>query len=293
MARVVSREHTRRTYDAAHPAVLRVEQGEEFVLEAPSVLRDGSDWLPTAYGDLVIPVTGPIAVEGARAGDTVRFDVVDIEIDDRGAMVTLPGFGAFPDLGVTGRIVEIRDGFARFTDDVQVPVVPMLGKIGMAVPGEAPPSSTVGDFGGNMDNKLLGIGCSIHLVAQVDEAHVYAGDLHACQADGESGMTALEVGGRVTLRARVVPALPTGLPVVVTPTATVVIGSGDSLDDAIREALTGMAAMLMAAHPWSRELTAMALSLIGDVGVCQLVNPRVSGKVSVDNSYLRTLGIGP
>lgn len=290
---VSTTDNFHRSYSSEILPALAVRPGEEFTLETRSILGPGQNFLPKSYEDLVIPVTGPVAIKGVHAGDTLRVDVLGIEIANRGAMVTLTDYGAFPGVGPGGRVIQIRKGSAEFAPGFKVPVRPMVGKIGVAVPGAAPVSSTVGDFGGNMDNKLLREGCSIFLVAQVDEGLIYAGDLHACQADGESALTALEVAGAITLRVSVVPKLPTHLPVVVTPKTTLVIGSGMSLEEAISEALLGMAAFLCQKHSWPLETAAMALSLTGEVGVCQLVNPRVSAKVTINNSYLRGLGIGP
>ncbi|WP_164520295.1 acetamidase/formamidase family protein [Specibacter cremeus] len=282
--------HAHTKFRADVPPALSVAQGETFALEALSILGPGRTALPTSYQDLVIPVTGPVAIDGVLAGDTVRIDIVAIDIAEVGAMVTLPGHGLFgAEVKVDGKILPIENDRVVFAPGVEIPVAPMLGKIGMAVPGDAPVSSTVGHFGGNMDNKHLGAGASIYLRAQVDGGMVYAGDLHACQADGESSMTAVEVAGRVTLRARVVPKLPVAVPVVVTSQSTMTIGAGDSLEGALVEASTAMLTLLRQTWGWSRETAVMALSLIGDVGVCQLVNPRVSGKVTVPSKYISDL----
>jgi len=284
----LSDEHAHSSFRADVPVALWVRQGEAFVLTARSVLGEGRTSLPTSYRDLVIPVTGPVAIDGVRSGDTVRIDILDISIADVGAMVTLPGHGVFGDrVKIDGKILAIRDGKVLFAPGVEPPIVPMVGKIGMAVPGDAPVSSTVGDFGGNMDNKHLGVGSSIFLRAQVDGGLIYAGDLHARQADGESSMTAVEVAGKLSLKAQVVPALPITTPVVTDADSVMTIGAGDSLEVAIAEASTAMATLLRESHGWTLETAAMAISLIGDVGVCQLVNPRASGKVTVPRQYLR------
>lgn len=283
----VSTEHAHTTFRADVPAALRVSQGEPFALQARSVLGPGRMTLPTTYRDLVIPVTGPVAIEGVRAGDTVRIDIVEISIADVGAMVTLPGHGLFGDrVVIDGKILTIRDGRVLFAPGVEPPIRPMVGKIGMAVAGDAPASSTVGDFGGNMDNKHLVAGSSIFLRAQVDGGLIFAGDLHACQADGESSLTAVEVAGKLTLKAQVVPALPISTPVVVGSDSIMTIGAGDNLEEAIAEASMAMATLLRESHGWSLETAAMAISLVGDVGVCQLVNPRVSGKVTVARQHV-------
>ena len=286
----VSEIHSHRHFGGNLPPALRVEQGEPFTLAARSILGEGRTSLPTCYEDLVIPVTGPVAIAGVRAGDTIRVDIIDITIADVGAMVTFPGYGLFGDeIKFGGKIFSITDGMINFAPGIQIPVLPMVGKLGIGVPDNPPISSTVGHFGGNMDNKFLGIGSSIYLQSIVDEGLLYAGDLHACQGDGEVSLTALEVAGKVTLKVQVVPPLPVSLPVVVSADLTMTIGDGMDMESAVRNAARAMATLLSQSNDWSFETTVMALSLIGDVGVCQLVNPRVSGKVSVASKYVMDL----
>jgi hypothetical protein len=65
------------------PPVLRVGEREAFTLMTRSVLKDGSDEMPSSYASLVIPVTGPVAIDGVKVGDTLRVDVLDIEVASR------------------------------------------------------------------------------------------------------------------------------------------------------------------------------------------------------------------
>lgn len=287
----VSAERTERVYASDRDSVAVVSDGETFTVAAVSVL-DGGRKLPVTYDTLKIPVSGPIRIDGVRAGDRVRIDILDIEIAAEGAMVTLPGHGVFGDrVEVAGRIVPITDGEAVLDADVRVPIAPMVGKVALAPAHESPSSSTVGDYGGNMDNRKLGAGASIYLRAEVDGGQLYIGDLHACQADGESSLTAVEVAGVVTLRVSKVAAIPTVLPVVVTPGEVMTIGSGASLEDAAKQAADAMLTLLHEMRGWPIEKAAMALSLVGDVGVCQLVNPRASARMTIPDKYLPELRV--
>jgi amidase len=281
---------TQRAFRADLEPILTVEQDAPFTLSTVSILSSPESPLPTTYEDLVIPVTGPIFIEGVRPGDTLQIEICALEIADIGAMVTLPGYGLFgPQIEVSGRVFRLSDDHVEFAPGLTIPIVPMVGKLGVAVPVDPPPSSTVGHFGGNMDNKHLGRGSRLYLKALVSGGMLYAGDLHACQADGEASLTALEVAGKVTLRARVVPELPVSVPVVTTPDLVMTIGDGPDLDTAVREAATAMSHLLRQSNDWSLETSAMAMSLVGDVGICQLVNPRVSGKVSVPRRFVQDL----
>ncbi|WP_251438616.1 acetamidase/formamidase family protein [Microbacterium sp. USTB-Y] len=281
--------HARTEFDPAARPVLRVRQGERFLLEARSLLTDGTFETATDFRGAAIPVTGPVAIADVRPGDLLRIDVHEIRLADRGGMVTLPGRGGFGEpLEMAGLVVPVRDGHACFPDDVLVPVRPMIGKIGVAPAGESPNSSTVGRYGGNMDCRDVIAGASLFVTAQVDGGLLYAGDLHAVQGDGECSLTAVEMEGAVELSVRIVRPGPVRGPVVFAEGRMVVIGDGETLDEAATLALDETMAILRADRGWTRERTAMLLSAAADVSVTQLVNARKGVKVSLDERYLLT-----
>lgn len=284
-------ENASLSFDANARPVLTVNQGEHFWLDARSLLTGGLFEETGEYEKLSIPVTGPVAVRGVSPGDAIRVDVHEIRIANRGAMVTLPGRGGFTrGLGRAGHVVEIVEDQVVFSDGITIPVRPMVGKIGVAPVGAGPNSSTVGIHGGNMDCKDVTAGAAVVISAQVAEAMLYAGDLHAAQGDGECSLTAVEVEGSVRLSCTVVPreASPdSGIkrPVVLSGGSVITMGDGETLDEAARLALDDMLEMLQADRKWSRERTAMLLSAAADVSVSQLVNARVSAKVTLASRY--------
>ncbi|MBP1235243.1 amidase [Arthrobacter sp. PvP102] len=281
------------SFEASAEPVLTVCQGEHFWLDARSLLTGGLFEETGEYEKLSIPVTGPVAIRGVLPGDALRVDIHEIRIASRGAMVTLPGRGGFTGgLGRAGHVVEIVDGQVVFDGHITIPVRPMVGKLGVAPVGTGPNSSTVGIHGGNMDCKDVTAGSAVVLPVQVPEAMLYAGDLHAAQGDGECSLTAVEVEGSVRLSCTVVPgaAVPeadAGLrrPVVLSGGSVITIGDGDTLDEAARLALDDMLELLQTDRHWSREKTAMLLSAAADVSVSQLVNARVSAKVTLASRY--------
>lgn len=289
---MVSSVHGHRDFDGRRAPVLTIAQGVPFRVEARSLIEALTDPVPQTYEEVIIPITGPIAVEGAMPGDTLRIDVLDIAIASVGAMVTLPGYGAFgKPLAATGRTVAIEDGTVRFSPQVSLPVEPMIGKLGIGLANDPPRSNTVGRHGGNMDNTALRVGASLFLPVMVPGAAVYVGDLHARQADGEACLTGVEVAGVVTLRCTVAKLVVTG-PVLLDSSVIMTLGHGTSFEAAASVALESMIGLLQQTYPWSREETAMFLSISGNVGVCQLVNPRVGAKVSVPRTYMPIAAFG-
>jgi amidase len=284
------REHTSAVFTASTAPILTVELGEHFILETRSLLTDGGFEETTEYERFSIPVTGPVAILGVSAGDALCINVHAIEIAARGAMVTLPGRGGFTGgLDRFGYVVNINDGQVWFDDDISIPTRPMIGKLGVAPASGTPSSSTVGTFGGNMDCKDIVAGSSVILPVQVDQALLFAGDLHAVQGDGECSLTGVEVEGSVELSCTLLPGLTPPRPVVLSNHRVITVGDGESLDDAAKLALDDMLDLVCNDRGWSREKAAMLMSATADVAVSQLVNSRVSVKVSLPYRYFDSI----
>ena len=73
---------------------------------------------------------------------------------------------------------------------------PFFGIIGVAPPPEMGQATSIipRAFGGNIDNKHLGKGATLHLPVFNSGALLSVGDGHALQGDGEVCVTAIETG---------------------------------------------------------------------------------------------------
>ena len=118
MTQKVTREHV---FFAFHPElqpVLRVQQGEEVVLETHDCfegqLKTSNDLLDSLDWEHVNPATGPVYVEGAKPGDVLRVDLLKQEIGEKSIMVTLPGEGALGD-----KITEMETRSEEHTSELQ------------------------------------------------------------------------------------------------------------------------------------------------------------------------------
>lgn len=213
------------TIEAGRDSALHVEPGEQFtvetydyvgdILDEDTQLRDvlGTD----RFDDNINPVTGPITVEGASPGDALAVEIVDVSLPERGVINVLPGFGGLeastyalaeasePDT----RFPRIDDGRVSFPLDdgrtIDLPVRPQIGTIGTAERYESRYSVKPSDHGGNMDCPEIGPGTTLTLPVDVDGGHLYLGDCHAAQGDGEICGISVEVPAEVTLEVDVVP----------------------------------------------------------------------------------------
>jgi acetamidase/formamidase len=155
------------------------------------------------------PLTGPVAVEGARPGDVLVVEVLDVQpAAPFGWTHIRPGAGLlqadFPDPFLQIWNLEDR-AFARMQARsgarVAVPIRAFPGVVGTALdePGAhstMPPRKN----GGNMDVKQLTAGAVLYLPVWVPAALLSVGDAHAAQGDGEVCVSAVETAARVTLR---------------------------------------------------------------------------------------------
>ena len=124
------------------PAVLRVEPGDEVVLET----RDAVDGqigpgstaadVPRVDTTVVHPLTGPVFVTGAEPGDLLEVDVLEVGTAAFGYTMLSPGFGFLRDDFPEPFLArwQIERGFAVSPDvpGVRVPGHPFMGTMGVA-----------------------------------------------------------------------------------------------------------------------------------------------------------------
>lgn len=109
--------------------------------------------------------TGPLFVQGAQAGDTLVVEVLDIKIEEKGVIATIPKSGILcrRNFKSSTKIVEIRNDYVHFDNNVRVKINPMIGTIGVAPESGEIPSGSLGKHGGNMDVKELVAGTKLYL----------------------------------------------------------------------------------------------------------------------------------
>jgi acetamidase/formamidase len=205
----LARTQTHGVWDRSIPPALHVGPGETVVVELENASggqlseRSTLEDLHALDFSRVNPVTGPIAIEGARPGDALVVEILDLEVDAWGWTANIPGFGLladrFPDAAL--RTSRIANGTIELFTGARIASVPMIGTIGVA-PAEEGRFSVVPPtrFGGNMDIRHVGAGATLLLPVAVDGALLSLGDGHAAQGDGEVCGTAIETRAVATLR---------------------------------------------------------------------------------------------
>jgi acetamidase/formamidase len=225
---------------------------------------------------------GPIAVRGARPGQTLEVSIDELRIGAGG--VTQSGGFHTPlnerlgvDDGDTVTLLwtlDADEGVGRSDTGREVALHPFLGVMGMppAEPGihpTAPPRRT----GGNIDCKELVVGTRLYLPIAVEGALLSIGDGHAAQGDGEVSQLAIEAPverGQLGLGLR--DDLSLEWPMAWTPEAWLTFGFDEDLDEAAAIAIDGMLDLMKRELALERREALALSSVVVDLRVTQLVN---------------------
>lgn len=116
------------------------------------------------------------------------------------------------------------------------------------------------------------------------------GDLHAVMGDGEVCVCGAEIAGEVTVRVAVVKGQPLPLPFLVTAEHAMAIYSAEGLDAAAEGTTLRMRTFLIDQVKLPAHEAGMLLSLIGDLRICQAVDPNKTCRMEVPLSALRDFG---
>ena len=281
--------------------IASVDPGETFVVECAINVNDGTIrhvGQQLTEKDVTLPyvngATGPIEVKGSKPGDMLRLDILNIELDRLGFTALWPGIGMFPDwvrrkeFGIQTRVVEVSDGLVHWNEHLKLPVKPMIGVAGVAPVHGAVLTIDNGPHGGNLDVQEITSGNSVFFRVNKDGTHLFLGDCHAIQGDGEAnGMGAIEIATTLTVRVSLEKA-PARLnhPRIETPTHIGTLGCARPLVDAMRIAFEEMINWME--DDWKIPAVEgyMLLGQIAEARCTQVVNPKYTYICKVNKALL-------
>lgn len=242
----------------------------------------------------VNPATGPIRLVGAKPGDMVVVDVLDVGVHGLGYTALWPGIGIFPDwcrkkeFGIQNRNVRVEDGIVHWSDTLKLEAKPMIGVIGVAPVAGGTLTIDNGTHGGNLDIQEVTNGNRVMFPVFHEGAYLYFGDVHALQGDAEcNGMGAIEIRGHLRLKVDLMPAPKKMIwPRIETPTHICTVGCARPLDDALRIAFEEMVYWLEESYGFSPNEAYMLLGQIAEARATQMVNPKYTYICKVAKKYL-------
>ncbi len=278
--KVVPRHKVIYSFSPQHKPVEHVKPGELVLFETEDALGGQIKTEETSLDILdwarVDGATGPVFVEGIESGDTLVVEILDIKVEEKGVIVTVPKYGILGGkrFNPSTKIVRISRGYIHFDEDVHVRTKPMIGTIGVAPESGKIPSGSLGKHGGNMDVKELTAGTKLYLPVSTEGALFATGDLHAVQADGELCVSSIEVAGEVLLRFSHIKGKKPQWPMLETHNWYAFLACGDTLDEAAALATEAAVEAFMREYNWPFEKAYMFGSLAIDLEINQVVDPK-------------------
>ena len=132
-------------YHPAIPPTARAKPGDMVVfhtrdaLDSDLTLDFNADDMAALDLNLIHPMTGPVFIEGAERGDVLAVTLVDIEPDQYGYTVIVPGFGFLRDIYTEPYLVNWRLSRTHAESDqmpgIKVPYEAFMGSVGV-LPGD-------------------------------------------------------------------------------------------------------------------------------------------------------------
>lgn len=318
-------------FDAALAPATTVKSGDLVQIEAvthhagdaPELMMDES--IKALYDGVPIEercpgvhiMTGPIFVEGAKPGDMLEVQYLDMRTRLPYGSNLAASWGYLYDefeekervtiykvdsLNNQASAIYAYDYPGKYTTPgavvdpsrcckqcalkgIRVPVRPHLGTAGVApdVPGRV---STIppGAHGGNIDNWRIGAGATMYYPVAVDGALLSVGDPHISQGDGELSGTAIEASLDVLLRVVVRKDFFFPSPLLETSGEWIVHGFDPDLDKAMKGASLDMLHLLTEFKGLSRDDAYSLMSVAADFAVTQVVDGRQGIHVRVPRS---------
>jgi acetamidase/formamidase len=209
MDHTIDPERVHHGWDRTLAPVLRIASGDvvhyDLRMAGHDQISEGDGYAQARLDfDTLYHLSGPVFVEGATPGDTLRIEILELEPGDWGWASVLPGLGLLPDdfpEPWAGTFDLRARGTVEIAPGIRIPTSPFLGTMGTH-PDEPAQASAFPPHkgGGNIDTRHLTAGSTLWLPVWCDGALFSCGDPHAAQGDGEVCVTAIECPMRATLR---------------------------------------------------------------------------------------------
>ena len=287
----VTKDQLCTSFSADNQPVLRVEPGETFVMETNDRFLDweGPNSSPEAM-QVLMTMAGPVYIEGAKPGDTLKIDVLDVSLpQDYGWIGATPGRGPLGDRIPEFRKtrVNITDKDVVFNDEITMPLRPNIGRLGVAPKDGPAGSGQKGDFGGSMGNTQITKGCTVYLPVFHPGGLLTLGDCHAAVGDGEATASAVEGALDATFRVSIEDSFKVSRPVIANETEVMTTGEGDTMEEASKMAISAMADLMVDKLGIDVTDAAMLIACAADVRTSLAGNPPYTMRVCVPKSMLQ------
>lgn len=295
----LNRDHVIYKMSPENEAACHMEDGDTITVRTYDCFKDQLLQEGCSLDQLITqelnPATGPIFVNNAHPGDTLKVEILKIRMDSMGVTEIDPLFGCLAHLvkEPVMKYLKVQDGVIDFNDQLKLACQPMIGVIGVAPANESVATDTPGNHGGNMDCTQIKEGSTVYFPVGTEGALLSLGDLHACMGDGEIGGCGVEIPGEVTLKVTVIPKEALDYPVVVTRDEVMVLASESNVEEAWKKAVENLYDYMSQNTRLTSSEIIMLLSLAGNLSICQTVNPKKTVRMSMPLQYMLDCGFRP
>jgi acetamidase/formamidase len=281
--------------DASLPDVLSIDSGDVVRIDTVSsgesrlpeerarfeVLPDHLEVIRTCVPRLGPHIlTGPVGVHGAEPGDVLHVKILSVELRQNWAWNEISsGSGLLAELELDPEMITLpidrEEGLVHLPWGRVVSAAPFFGVMAVKPPKQAGAVTSLipGVFGGNLDIRWLRPGAEICFPVHHPGAGFSVGDGHAIQGDGEVNGTAAETaltGEFHCVLEKNASHLP--FPYAVLPGRVMTLAVDESLDKAAELALRQAVELLGLRYGLNSRTAYRHCSLLGHLGVSQVVN---------------------
>ncbi len=272
------------SFDASTPPVATISSGDFITVETHDTssgrihsLDDFAEFIRTRDPLKVNPAAGPIFVEGAEPGDALAVKILSIQLGPYGFVRALGGAGVIQDglRDTPAMMVQVAGDNLIFGNKIRCKARPMVGVLGTAPAEGTIYTAHPGPQGSNMDFNAATVGATVYLPVHVPGGLLAIGDVHASMGDGEVSGTGVEISGEVMVSVTLQKGKAPKRPWIENAEAWISTGQGETLDDAVHEAVEEMIGILMRELRLDRTDAYLMISARGDVRIGQ--SARISG----------------
>lgn len=245
------------------------------------------------------PNCGPIAVEGAERGDVLCVHIHSIEPrgpQPVGTTALIAEFGGLvgtahtamlnPPLPERVKKMEVTRQGIRFNEKITLPYEPFIGTLGVSPQIEAVSSLQPDYWGGNMDLPDVCPGAVVYFPVLRENAHLFLGDCHGTQGDGELCGVAVEIPSTTTVQVDLIKGWSIAWPRLENERCIMSIGSARPMEDAARIAYRDLIRWLVADYGFEESEAYFLLTQAGRVRLGNMVDPKYTLGASVLKAYL-------
>ena len=273
-----------------HPAIT-IDSGEDLLVETWDAFEGIRDPHELEVKSLKGPATGPIYVNGAEPGDSLKVDFISISPKEGAAHMVMPGRGFLYEDFDEGypTVMQISDGNVVLPSGVKLPMCPSMGVVATTPTYPQCTATDSGPYGGDIDMKELVEGSSIYLPVFVPGGLLALGDCHAVVGAGAVAGTGAECSSDTHIRVTVEKGMNINSPRAITPDYFVVLSHGEELGPAMKQAVRDMVDFLVSEKGLKPYDAYTLCSLAGDIRVSRTFRPISPVKMMLSREALNQL----